>query len=150
MTAMPFTNVLIHYIWSTKGREKLITKQLKPVLLEHIKSNSIEKGIFMDTMNCVDDHIHLLLSLGRDQTISKIAQLIKGESSYWLNKPVNSELLNKKFEWQDEYMAISVSQSAAEKVRTYIQNQEAHHQKKTFQQEYDEFISACGFGSPQS
>jgi REP element-mobilizing transposase RayT len=142
---MPFTNILIHYIWSTKSREPLITKQLKPVLLQHVKSNSVEKGIFIDTMNCVEDHIHLLVSLGRDQTISEVAQLIKGESSNWLNKAVNSELIKSKFEWQDEYMAISVSQSIADKVRLYIQNQEAHHKKKTFQQEYDEFIKACNF-----
>ena len=142
---MPFTNILIHYIWSTKNREKSITRNLKPVLLKHIKSNSIEKGIFIDTMNCVDDHIHLLVSLGRDQSVSKVAQLIKGESAHWLNLAENDGLINNKFEWQDEYMAISVSQSVANKVRTYIQNQEEHHQTKTFQQEYDGFMKVNGF-----
>ena len=142
---MPFTNILIHYIWSTKNREKSITRNLKPVLLKHIKSNSIEKGIFIDTMNCDDDHIHLLVSLGRDQSVSKVAQLIKGESAHWLNLAENDGLINNKFEWQDEYMAISVSQSVANKVRTYIQNQEEHHQTKTFQQEYDGFMKVNGF-----
>ena len=148
MIFMPFTNILIHYIWSTKNREKSITKKLKPVLLKHIKSNSIEKGIFIDTMNCVEDHIHLLISLGRDQSVSKVAQLIKGESAHWLNLADNHESIKRKFEWQDEYMAISVSQSVADKVRTYIQHQEEHHQNKTFQQEYNEFMKGCGFKNP--
>lgn len=136
---MPYTKVMIHFIWATKNRQPIITKELKPVLLNHIKENSISKGIFIDTLNCVSDHIHLLISLGSEQTISKIAMLIKGESSFWVNK---QSLVNKKFEWQDDYIALSVSESAVEKVRQYIYNQEEHHQKKTFAQEYDEFLKA--------
>lgn len=59
----------------------IITPELKPLLLSHIKENSKTKEIFIDTLNCVEDHIHLLISLGTEQTISKIAMLIKGESS---------------------------------------------------------------------
>jgi putative transposase len=95
---MPYIKVLIHYIWSTKNREHLITKELKPLLLSHIKENSIKKGIFIDTLNCVSDHIHLLISLGSEQTIAKTAMLIKGESSFWANRENN---LKYKFEWQD-------------------------------------------------
>ncbi len=69
-------------------------------------------------------------------------QLIKGESSFWINQ---QGLTKTKFEWQDEYFALSVSESAVDKVREYIKNQEAHHSKKTFQQEYVEFISKYGF-----
>ena len=76
---MPYIKVLIHYIWSTKNREHLITKELKPQLLSHIKENSIKKGIFIDTLNCISDHIHLLISLGSEQTIAKTAMLVKGE-----------------------------------------------------------------------
>ena len=68
--------------------------------------------------------------------------LIKGESSHWLNI---SKIIKGKFEWQDEYFAVSVSPSAIEKVRDYIRNQEEHHKKKTFAQEYEEFIKVCGF-----
>lgn len=67
--------------------------------------------------------------------------LIKGESSFWINK---NHLLPQKFEWQDDYFGITVSPSVFENVRNYILNQERHHQKKTFSQEYDEFIDACG------
>jgi REP element-mobilizing transposase RayT len=80
--------------------------------------------------------------LGTDQTIQKVMQLIKGESSFWINK---NKLTIDKFEWQDEYFAVSVSESMVDKVRDYIKNQEEHHRKKTFQEEYDEFISKYGF-----
>ena len=139
---MPYTKVLIHYIWSTKNRKHLIGKELKPLLLDHIKENSIKKEIFIDTLNCISDHIHLLVSLGTEQTIAKTAMLIKGESSFWVNK---QQRLKTKFEWQDEYIALSVSYSAIDKVRAYILNQEEHHKKKTFAEEYEEFLIAHHF-----
>jgi REP element-mobilizing transposase RayT len=64
--------------------------------------------------------------------------MIKGESSFWINK---YQLTKQKFEWQDEYFTVSVSEPMVEKVRTYIRNQEENHKKVTFQEEYDEFIS---------
>lgn len=139
---MPFVKVMLHYIWSTKHRYSLISKELKPLLLSHIKENSIKKGIFIDSLNCVDDHIHLLISMGSEQTISKIAMLIKGESSFWVNK---EKLINQKFEWQDEYIALSVSASAVDKVRQYIAMQEEHHKKKTFAEEYEAFLAVHRF-----
>ena len=139
---MPYTKVLIHFIWSTKNRQHLITSDLKPLLLNHIKENSIKKEIFIDTLNCVSDHIHLLVSLGSEQTIAKSVMLIKGESSFWINK---QKLIKTNFEWQDEYIALSVSYSTVDKVRNYILNQEQHHKKKTFMEEYEEFLNAHHF-----
>ena len=131
---MPYTKIMIHLIWATKNREPIISKNLKPLLLNHIKENSIVKEIYIDSLNCVEDHIHLLISLEREQTISKVVQLIKGESSFWVNK---QNIIPQKFEWQNEYIALSVSESAIENVRKYIDNQEEHHRKRTFQEEYD-------------
>ena len=68
--------------------------------------------------------------------------LIKGESSYWINK---NNLTPTKFEWQTDYFAISVSESIVNKVRRYISNQERHHRSTTFNQEYDEFIERYQF-----
>jgi len=139
---MPYTKVMIHLIWSTKNRVPLISKKLKPLLISHIKENSITKGIYIDSLNCVEDHIHLLISLGTEQTIAKTVMLIKGESAFWVNK---QKIISQKFEWQDEYIALSVSYLAVDKVRQYISIQEEHHLKKTFNQEYDEFLVAQGF-----
>jgi len=140
---MLYTKIWIHLIWSTKSREKLISKELKKILLEHIRENARFKNIFIDTLNCVQDHIHLLISLGREQTISKLVMLIKGESSNWINK---NKFVSGRFEWQDEYIAISVSESTVNKVREYIKNQEEHHKSKTFEEEYHLFLKKYNFG----
>ena len=139
---MPYTKIMIHFVWATKNRQRIISKELKPLLLAHIKENSIKKDIYIDCLNCVEDHIHMLISLGVDQTVSKVMQLIKGESSFWAN---NQNIIKSKFEWQDEYIGLSVSHTAVEKVRQYIANQEQHHLKKSFVEEYEEFLAAHGF-----
>ena len=79
---MPYVRMWVHLIWSTKNRERTITKKLKPLLLSHMRENAKEKKIFLDSINCVSDHCHALISLGSEQSISKIAFLIKGESSH--------------------------------------------------------------------
>ncbi len=140
---MPFTKIWIHLIWSTKNREKIITKELKPLLLDHIIENSKKKGIFIKIVNCVSDHAHVLLSLGREQSISKVVMLIKGESSNWVNK---NKLVIGKFEWQDEHIAVSVSESVVDKVFDYIENQEEHHRIKSFEEEYNLFLTKYKFG----
>jgi putative transposase len=139
---MPFINIYLHVIWSTKNRSKIITKELKPLLIEHIKSNAIMKGIFIDRINCVMEHIHLIISLGSDQTIGKVVQLIKGESSFWINK---NKLLKGKFEWQDDYIAVSISKSILDKVRKYVDSQEEHHRIKSYVEEVEEFRKKYGF-----
>jgi putative transposase len=134
--------IWIHIIWSTKNRRKLISQTIKPILIQHIRENAKSKDIYIDYINCVEDHIHLLISLPPDQTIGKIVQLLKGESSFWLNQ---QKLRVGKFEWQNDYMALSVSQSMVDKVREYIKNQEEHHRKKTFAEEYQEFVKLYKF-----
>jgi len=139
---MPFIKVWIHLIWSTKNREKIISPRLKPNLIQHIKDNAQEKSIFIDSINCVSDHIHLIVSLKGEQSISKVLNLIKGESSHWVNE---NNLSNIKFEWQDEFIAVSVSESQLEAVRKYIANQEEHHRIKSFKEEYELFVRKYGF-----
>ena len=140
---MPFVKVYIHFVWSTKNREPYLNSfELRKKMWQHIRENAKEKGIFIDFVNGYTDHCHCLISLGVDQTIQKVMQLIKGESSFWINK---QGLTKYKFEWQDEYFAVSVSESIIDRVREYIKNQEEHHKNKSFQQEYDEFISKYGF-----
>lgn len=69
-------------------------------------------------------------------------QLIKGESSFWINK---NNLVQGKFEWADEYFAVSVGESQINVIREYIRKQEEHHQKKTWEEEYNEFMENYGF-----
>ncbi len=139
---MSYIRIWIHLVFSTKNRDKIITPGLKAKLLKHIKENAKKKNIYIDFINCVSDHVHVLLSLGADQTISKIVHLIKGESSHWVNK---ENLTAKKFEWQEEYFAASISESQVNTIRDYIKNQEEHHKKKSFNDEYELFLRKYGF-----
>ena len=140
---MPHAKVYIHFVWTTKNRIPFLdTLDLRKKLWIHIKENAKAKGIFIDAINGYQEHCHCLVSLGIDQSMSKVMQLVKGESSHWMNK---HQLGKHKFEWQDEYFAVSVSASLMDKVRTYIDNQEQHHHKKTFQDEYDEMIDRYEF-----
>lgn len=140
---MPFIKVYIHLVWSTKNRIPFLeTKEIRQKVWNHIKENSIKKEIYIDYVNGYSDHCHCLISLGSNQTIEKVVQLIKGESSFWINQ---QKLTKEKFQWQSEYFAVSVSESMIDKVRNYIKKQEIHHHKKTFQEEYEEFILKYNF-----
>jgi REP element-mobilizing transposase RayT len=80
--------------------------------------------------------------MSNTQTVGKILQLIKGESSYWINK---NQLCQEKFEWQDEYFAGSVSELTIDRVRQYIIKQEKHHEPNLFEYEYHRWIDQHGF-----
>ncbi|MBI5324685.1 MAG: IS200/IS605 family transposase [Ignavibacteriae bacterium] len=139
---MSNTKIWIHLIFSTKNREPYINSELKQKLISHIRENSKLKNIYIDFINCTLDHIHILISLAAEQSIAEVARLIKGESSHWINKNKMSKF---KFSWQDEYIAASVSESIVNKVRDYIKNQEEHHKKKTFSEEFNEYLKKYGF-----
>ncbi|CAH0219513.1 IS200/IS605 family transposase [Chryseobacterium sp. Bi04] len=140
---MSFIKIFIHLVFSTKNRDPFLnTFDVRIKVWKHIKEYATQKGIFLDMINGYSDHCHCLISLGSDQNIEKIAQLIKGESSYWINK---NKFTKDKFSWQDEYFAVSISESMVDQVRNYIKNQERHHQKKSFTEEYLEFIEKYNF-----
>ncbi len=140
---MPYISVYIHFVWRTKnGFPYLNSPALRQKVWLHLKENAATKGIFVDYVSGHNDHCHCLVSLTHDQTISKTMQLIKGECSHWINE---NNLCNSKFDWQDEYYAVSVSESVVKRVRQYIMNQEEHHKKKTFNDEVDEFVARYGF-----
>ena len=140
---MSWVQVWVHIIFTTKNRKPYLkTLENRQQVFNHIKINAKEKGIWLDCINGYKEHVHCLLSLGKDQSLSKVTQLIKGESSYWIN---NQELIDQKFRWQDDYWAVSVSKSHMDSVRNYILNQEKHHKKVTFREEVDDFIRKHGW-----
>ncbi|MBL7996442.1 IS200/IS605 family transposase [bacterium] len=139
---MPYIRIWVHLVWATKHRERTLHPNFRHELFCHIRENAKLKNIFLDCVNGSDDHLHDLISLGSEQNISKVVQLLKGESSHWVNK---QKRLKGKFEWQDDYFAVSVSESGVNAVRKYIRNQEAHHKIKKFEEEHKEFIEKYGF-----
>jgi putative transposase len=140
--AMSHVRIWIHLVFSTKNREPVLKDEFRYDLFKHIANNCLEKDIFLKIINGYTDHVHCLISLGKDQSISKISQLIKGESSFWINQ---NNLTKAKFSWQDDYFAVSVSESQVEAVGGYIKNQEKHHILKSFAQEVDEFMKRYGW-----
>jgi len=140
---MSWVRVYMHMVFSTKNREPFLnSSELRRNVFEHIKNNAEEKGIWLDCINGYQEHAHCLISLGKEQTISKVAQLIKGESSYWINQ---NNLTTEKFVWQDDYWIVGVSESHLESVRKYIHNQEIHHSNQSFESEINNFMEKYGW-----
>ncbi len=139
---MSFVKIWVHLVFATKNREPLLKKEFRYDIYKHIIKNCKEKEIFLEAINGYTDHVHCLISLGKDQTIAKITQLIKGESSFWINQ---NNLTPEKFSWQDDYFAVSVSESQVPTVKNYIKNQEKHHAKKSFEEEVNEFMTRFGW-----
>jgi putative transposase len=140
---MSWVRVYIHMVFSTKNREPFLnSKELCRKVFQHIKKNADEKDIWLDCVNGWYEHAHCLISLGKEQSISKVAQLMKGESSFWINQ---NKLTVKKFEWQDDYWAVGVSERLLQSVRNYIHSQEEHHSKSSFTDEINEFMVKYGW-----
>jgi REP element-mobilizing transposase RayT len=141
---MSHIKVWLHFVWSTKNRKPFLTDAIRQKVFQHIRENAKEKGIFVDYINGYTDHVHCLISLSPDHTLKQIMQLIKGESSFWINK---NNLCKEKFGWQDDYFVVSVSEMFVDNVREYIKNQENHHKKQSFDKEFEIFLKRAGFQS---
>jgi len=139
---MAYIKIWVHFVWTTKKRQPFMTTRIKKEMITHIKENAGRKNIFIDSIDGGKEHLHVLISLGAKQSVSEVAGLLKGESSHWINK---EKMIKGKFGWQDEYFAISVSESVLPRVRKYIRNQGEHHRIKSFSEEYGEFIKKYGF-----
>ena len=140
---MSWVRIWVHLVFSTKNREPYLRNEgVRFKVFQHIKHNAKEKKIWLDCVNGYEEHAHCLLALSKDQSLSKVVQQIKGESSFWLN---NSNLISDHFEWQDDYWAVGVSESHLAAVRAYIHSQKEHHSKKTFSEEIDDFMKKYGW-----
>jgi REP element-mobilizing transposase RayT len=139
---MSYVKIWVHAVWGTKNRSTILTKDIRIELFQHIRDNAKTK--YIDFVNGYVEHVHCLLALNAVTSISKTIQLIKGEASYWANQ---NKLVTPKLEWADDYFAVSVSESMVDKVRDYIKNQEEHHRKESFHEEYEHFIKKYGFES---
>ncbi len=139
---MSYVKIWIHAVWTVKNRQTLLSVDVRKKLLDHIHKNALEKEILMEIVNGHNNHVHCLFRLKNNQSVDWVMQMIKGESSHWFNKSGISKL---KHLLQKEYFGVSVSESQVKKVVDYISNQEEHHKKKTWEEEYDEFIKNYGF-----
>ncbi|MFZ5552990.1 MAG: transposase [Bacteroidota bacterium] len=122
---MSWVRIWVHLVFSTKNHERFLkTGDLRKLVFQHMLRYAKEKDIYVDCINGYDDHAHCLISLGREQSISQVAHLLKGESSHWINK---NKITSEKFNWQDDYWAVSVGEQHFKRLRKYIHQQEQHH-----------------------
>lgn len=127
----------IHLVFSTKNRERVINDDIRPHLHAYMARVLQNLGATPVLINSVEDHVHLLFDLGRTTSVSKAVEEVKKSSSKWI-KTQGAEFA--RFAWQAGYGAFAVSESNVDSVRTYVANQREHHRKKTFQEEYRQFL----------
>lgn len=135
--AHTYANILIHYIFSTKDREKIISDELQKRLWPYIGGIARDNKMKALAIGGVLDHIHIFLSIPATLSIAKSIQLIKGGSSTWIHDSFSD--LNS-FKWQEGYGAFSVSVSNIKDTINYINRQKEHHIKRTYQEEYIAFL----------
>ena len=131
------TRVWIHLMWSTKYRQPFLRNHVRYKVFDHIRHYAEEAGITLDRINGHMDHVHCLIALQPEQAVARVVRLLKEESAFWINK---EKLMPYRFEWEDDYMAASISQADVPTLRGYIKQQEKHHYKLTFEDEFKSFV----------
>ncbi len=133
--------IWIHLIWGTHQHARILNPEIRKVLFSHFVESFKKESLSLEKLHIQPEHVHLLFALPADIPIAKIAKSIKGESSRWINE---NGLIAGKFRWQRGYGAFSVSASQLQTVKNYIDRQESHHKRRTFQEEYDEWARQYG------
>jgi len=134
--ANTYTQIYVHIVFAIKGRENFIKESFREELQKYISGIINNKKQKLYAIYCMPHHIHILVSIQPDISISDLVRDIKANSSSFINE----KGLNRKFNWQNGFGAFSYSKSQVTVVCDYIMNQKNHHQKKTFEQEYFEFL----------
>jgi putative transposase len=132
-----FSQLYVHLIFTPKYRERLLIKEIRPELFSYmcgIITNRKHKSIII---NGVLDHVHILAGLNTDDKISDLVKNIKDSSSTFLNE---KRFFHGNFHWQEGYGAFSYGKSQLDSIYQYISNQEAHHKRGTFREEYVGFL----------
>ncbi len=132
-----FTQIYIQIVFAVKGRQNLISKTWKDELHRYISGIITNKGQKSIIVNGMSDHIHAFIGLKPSMSVSDIARDIKNNSSKFINE---RKFVKGKFQWQEGYGGFSYSHSQIEQVYNYILEQEKHHKRKTFKEEYIEFL----------
>ena len=136
--AHTFTQHHMHVVFSTKKRRKLIVKQIQERLWKYLTGICHNIDLIPVAVGGIEDHVHLLFHLPPSRALADAVRLIKTNSSKWMNEH------GKEFDWQEGYGAFAVSASKLNVVVRYIHNQEKHHRKMSFEEEYLELLRRHG------
>jgi putative transposase len=135
--ANTYTQIHLHVIFAVQNRTSLISPNWKEELYQYITGIVTNQGHKLLAINGMPDHVHVLIGLRPTQSLSELMQDIKGSSSKWINE---KRLVSGRFKWQEGFGGFSYSKSQLDTVIKYIQNQEEHHNKRTFLEEYRAFL----------
>ena len=135
--ANTYTQLFVHIIFSTKGREKILLKHFREELFKYISGILTHKNQKPFAVNGWTDHIHILVGIEPNISVSELVRDIKHSSTNFIKE---KKSVKRKFNWQKGYGAFTYSKSQLDSVIKYIMNQEEHHKQKTFEEEYIEFL----------
>jgi REP element-mobilizing transposase RayT len=135
--ANTYTQIYIHSVFTVQNRISLIMPNWQDDLYKYITGIVQNNGHKLIAINGMPDHVHLFMGMKPNQSLSDLMQDVKGDSSKWIHK---KGLIKGVFEWQAGFGGFSYSESQIDSVVKYINNQKNHHKKKTFIQEYLEFL----------
>ena len=133
-----YSQIYIQVVFAVKGRQNLLAKEWRDEVFKYMSGIITNKGQKPIIVNGVDDHVHAFIGLKPAMALSDLVRDVKNNSTNFIN---DHAWINGKFSWQDGYGAFSYSHSQIKSVYNYILNQEGHHHKQTFQEEYMDFLS---------
>jgi REP element-mobilizing transposase RayT len=132
-----YTKIYVHVIFTVQGRQNLISKQHKDELYKYITGIIQNKKQKVIIINGMPDHIHILIGIKPDIALSDLVRDVKANTSSFINE---KRWIMGKFNWQEGFGAFSYSHSQLDSIANYIRNQEKHHSRKTFREEYLELL----------
>jgi putative transposase len=135
--ANTYSQLNVHGVFSVKGRENFLLNEFRPRLFEYISGILKNTGQFPLAVNGYKDHIHIFFELETKKSVSDVLETIKANSSKWINE---KKLIPGKFQWQKGFGAFSYSRSQRNDVIRYIMEQEEHHKRRFFREEYLELL----------
>ncbi len=135
--ANTYTQIYLQFVFAVQDRVSLIRSEWKDELYKYMTGIVQNNNHKLIAINGMSNHIHIFIGYKPHQLIPDLLQDVKGDSSKWINK---RGLVKGKFSWQAGYGAFSYSSSQIDEVVKYIKNQKQHHKKKTFREEYIEFL----------
>ena len=139
--ANTYTQIHIQAVFAVQNRISLIEANWKDELYKYITGIVQKHDHKVLQINGMPDHVHLLMGFRPTQALSDLMQMVKEDSSKWIN---TNRFVNGKFSWQSGYGAFSYSKDQVPRVIKYIQDQEVHHGKKSFLEEYEELLKIHG------
>jgi putative transposase len=140
--ANTYTQIYLHVVFAVSGRACVISSEHREELQKYITGIVTRKGQKLIAIHCMPDHTHLLLGLKPNIAPSDLIGDVKTGSTNHINE---QNWISCRFSWQEGFGAFSVSHSHLDRVANYIHNQDTHHRRKSFQQEYEDFWSGIAF-----